>query len=109
MLNRARKYCGMYYTKFECILKATLMILTSVPRALRATTQSVVLLQSRSAGNAKYNADSVLRSNFTGGRIRKTESNFLKFGGNSDLVSAPQEGAGGMRGGFFSEFFGAPI
>jgi len=35
-------------------------------------------------------------------RIRKTETNFLK----SFLVwvSAPQEGAGGMRGGFFLDF-----
>ena len=45
--------------------------------------------------NAKYAADSILRSNFAGGRIRKTEANFLKsFLG---LFSAPQDGAGGMR------------
>ncbi|MCX6758074.1 MAG: hypothetical protein NTZ44_04310, partial [Candidatus Nomurabacteria bacterium] len=37
------------------------------------------------------------RSNFCGRRIRKTETNFFeKFLG---LASAPQEGAGGMRGG----------
>ncbi len=54
--------------------------------------------------NAKYTMDSVLRSNFAGGRIRKTETDFLKsfFG----WAFAPQEGAGGMRGGFFFGFLG---
>ena len=48
------------------------------------------------------NADSVLRSNFAGGGFAKTETDFLKsFLG---WASAPQEGAGGMRGGVL--FFG---
>ena len=41
--------------------------------------------------------DSVLRNYFAGGRIRKTETNVFEI--RQDLVSAPQEGAGGMRGG----------
>jgi hypothetical protein len=49
--------------------------------------------------------DSVLQNYFAGGRIRKTETNFLKFGGIR--ASAPQEGAGGMRGGFFLDFSAA--
>ena len=43
--------------------------------------------------------DSVLRSNFAGEWFAKPRLKFLKFGGIR--VSAPQEGAGGMRGGFF--------
>jgi len=45
--------------------------------------------------------DSVLRNYFAGGRIRKTETNVFEI--RRDWVSAPQEGAGGMRGG---DFFG---
>ena len=43
--------------------------------------------------------DSVLRNYFAGGRIRKTETNVFEI--RRDWVSAPQEGAGGMRGGHF--------
>jgi|GEM_PF-6369881 len=46
------------------------------PRTLRATTQGVVLLQSRSAGNAKPNADGAKQ--FCG---RKGDSDFRPAGG----------------------------
>ena len=49
----------------------------------------------------QYEMDSVLRNYFAGGRIRKTETNVFEI--RRDWVSAPQEGAGGMRGG---DFFG---
>jgi len=46
----------------------------------------------------KYNSDSVLRNYFAGEMVRKNETDFLKRG---IRISAAQEGAGGMRGGFF--------
>ena len=45
--------------------------------------------------------DSVLRNYFAGGRVRKTETKVFEI--RRDWVSAPQEGAGGMRGGHFFE------
>ena len=48
-------------------------------------------------GNAKYKCGLGFAKQFCGRRIRKTETDFLKsFLG---WASAPQEGAGGMRGG----------
>jgi hypothetical protein len=64
-----------------------------------------VFSQGEKAEMCNANADSVLRSIFAGGRIRKTETNvFEKFFGIR--ASAPQEGAGGMRGGSFGIFGG---
>ena len=71
---------------------------TSVPRALRASVQGTELLQKQKCVETlNANADSVLRSNFAGGGFAKPRLFFLKFGGIR--VFAPQEGAGGMRGG----------
>ena len=85
---------------------------TSVPRALKrhhakrgASAEAEVrenaphtanVLEMMVCGNT--NADSVLRNNFAGEGFAKPRLSFLKFGGI--WVSAPQEGAGGMRGGF---------
>jgi hypothetical protein len=73
--------------------------MNSVPRALaRLCAKHRASAEAEVRENAKYTMDSVLRSNFAVGRIRKTETDFLKsFLG---WASAPQEGAGGMRGGF---------
>ena len=66
------------------------MTLTSVPRALRATTQSVVLLQSRSAGNAKPNTDGAKQNIFCGRKgfalprlifSKRRDSDFRRAGG----------------------------
>jgi len=46
--------------------------------------------------------DSVLRNYFAGGRVRKTETYVFEIVAG---VSAPQEGAGGMRGGDFRKNF----
>jgi len=48
---------------------------------------------------AGRNVDSVLQKLFSGKGFAKPRLMFLKFGGV--WISAPQEGAGGMRGGFF--------
>ncbi len=72
--------------------------MNSVPRALkRHHVKRGASARAEVRENAKYTTDSVLRNNFAGGRIRKTETDFLKsfFG----WAFAPQEGAGGMRGG----------
>ncbi len=106
----------LYCTKLEHFFK---IVITSVSRALKRhhakrgasaeaevrenalhTTQSF----KKDVVCRNANTDSVLRSNFAGGGFAKPRLIFLKFGGNSDLVSAPQEGAGGMRGGFFFGF-----
>jgi len=73
---------------------------TSVsPRATRLCASHRASQNGKCGGNAKHKMVSVLRSYFAGGRIRKTKTKrFLKFGGIR--ISAPQEGAGGMRGGF---------
>ncbi|OGI82824.1 hypothetical protein A3B93_00260 [Candidatus Nomurabacteria bacterium RIFCSPHIGHO2_02_FULL_42_24] len=67
---------GIHCTKFELILKAILMIRnTSVSRALRASVRSTELSKNGKCGETlNANADSVLRNNFAGGRIRKTET-----------------------------------
>jgi len=57
------------------------------------------IFQKEKRGVLKCKMDSVLRSNFAGGMVRKTETNFLKFCGIQ--ITAPQEGAGEMRGGGF--------
>jgi hypothetical protein len=49
--------------------------------------------------NAKYKCGLGFAKQFCGRRIRKTETDFFEI--RRDWVSAPQEGAGGMRGGFF--------
>jgi hypothetical protein len=71
---------------------------TSVPRALkRLCAKHRASAEAEVRENAKYTADSVLRSSFAGGGFAKPRLSFLKsFLG---LFSAPQEGAGGMRGG----------
>jgi len=55
-------------TSLELTLSRILESIQSVPRALRATTRGVVLLQSRSAGNARPNVDGAKQSNFAGGK-----------------------------------------
>ena len=67
-----------------------------------ASVQSTELFQRKRTECANTNADSVLRNNFAGGGFAKPRLMFLKFG--RIRVSAPQEGAGGMRGGFFFGF-----
>ena len=67
--------------------------------------QSTELFQRKRTECANTNADSVLRNNFAGGGFAKPRLMFLKFG--RIRVSAPQEGAGGMRGGFFLFFLRA--
>jgi len=53
--------------------------MNSVPRALkRHHAKRGASAKAEVRENAKYTMDSVLRSNFAGGRIRKTETDFLK-------------------------------
>ena len=112
--NRLVRLWCVYCIKSEPIFK---IVISRVLRALRATTRGVVLLQSRSSENARHLngsngkkwavqkkwtrfCETILRE----GGFAKPRLMFLKFSGI--WVSAPQEGAGGMRGGFFrfSEF-----
>ena len=66
---------------------------TSVPPALRTSVQGTELLQKQKCGEAlNANADSVLRSNFAGGRIRKTETDVFEIRRDSEFC--PQEGFG---------------
>ena len=78
------------------------IVITSVPRTLRASVRSKELSKNGKCGrNIKYKHGLSFAKQFSGGRIRKTETNVFEI--RRDWVSAPQEGAGGMRGG---DFFG---
>ena len=57
--------CGHYTKKFG-LISSRILTDKCVPRALRATTQGVVLLKSRSAGNAKPNTVGAKQSIFCG-------------------------------------------
>ena len=70
---------------------------TSVPRALRASVQSTELLQKQKCGETlNANADSVLRNNFAGGRIRKTETTVFEI--RRDSGFRPAGGCGRNAG-----------
>ncbi|MBP6911692.1 MAG: hypothetical protein KBB88_00615 [Candidatus Pacebacteria bacterium] len=72
---------------------------TSVPRALkRHHAKRGASAEAEVRGNAQCKCGLGFAKQFCGRRIRKTETDFLKsFLG---WASAPQEGAGGMWGGF---------
>jgi hypothetical protein len=71
--------------------------MNSVPRALkRLCAKHRASAKAEVRENAKYTMDSVLRSNFAGGRIRKTETNVFEI--RRDLGFRPAGGCGRNAG-----------